>query len=122
MRREEAGWDTDDERDEQAQENGLNSGDGCVVGIFLAYAAGDHGAGGHGDAEADGEDQGQHGLRDSNGGYGIGAETADPEDIDDREEGFEHHLQNHGDGEQKNGAVEIASGVVLVGAAEGFTD
>jgi hypothetical protein len=52
------------ERDEQAQHDGLHSGDGRVFGILFADAPGDHGGGGHGDAEADGEDQRQHGLGD----------------------------------------------------------
>jgi hypothetical protein len=120
LRREDAGRDADGERDEQTEDNGLHSGDGGVIGILLADAPGHHGAGGHGDAEADGEDQRQHGLGDAHGGHGVCAEAADPEDVDDGEKGFEHHLKHHGNGEQEDGAVEVAGGVVLVGAAQGF--
>ena len=58
----------------------------------------------------------------ADGGDGVCAEAADPEDVDDGEERFEHHLEHHGDREEQDGAVEVAGGVVLMRAANGLAD
>ncbi len=42
--------------------------------------------------------------------------------VDHGKQGFEHHLKHHGNGEQEDGAVEVAGGVVLVRAAQSFAD
>ena len=112
----------DGQRDEQAEEDGLHAGNGRIVGVLLADAARDHRGGRHGKADADGKDQRQQGLGEPDRGHGIGPEAADPENVDDGEKRFEHHLQDHGNGQQKDGAVEVACGVVLVRAAERFTN
>src|SRR5262249_32278198 len=52
----------------------------------------------------------------------VCSETADPENVHDGEERLEHHLQDHRNGEQENGAIEIAGGEVLVRAAQGLSD
>src|SRR5204863_2422613 len=58
----------------------------------------------------------------ADGGNGVCAQAAYPENVDDGEEGFQHHFENHGNGQQENGAIEIASGEVLVRATKGFAD
>jgi hypothetical protein len=102
--------------------NGLNAGNGRAGRIFFADAACDHGGGREAEAEADGHDQAEERFREADGGNGIGAETADPENIHDGEKRLQHHLQDHGNGEKKNGAIEAAGGEVLVGAAKRFAD
>ena len=109
-------------RNRQADGDGLHTGDGCAVGIFFADAARDHGGGGEAEAKADGEDQAQQRFGEADGGDGVGAETADPEDVDDGEQRFQHHFEDHRNGQQQDGAVEAARGEVLVRAAERFAD
>jgi len=53
----EAAGHADEERGGEAENDGLHTGDGGVPGIFFADATGDHGGGGHTEAEADGDDQ-----------------------------------------------------------------
>ena len=52
----------DDEGDHEAEHDRLHCGDGCAFGIFFADAARDHRGCGHREAEADGEDEAQHRL------------------------------------------------------------
>ena len=122
LRRKDAGRDAHTERDHEAEHDGLHAGDGSVFGILLADAARHHGSGGKREAEADGKDQRQQRLGEADGGDSVGAEATYPEHIDNGKERFEHHLEHHGNGEQEDGAVEATGGVVLVRAAEGFTD
>lgn len=49
----------------------------------------------------------------------MGSETGDPEDVDDAEQGLHAHLENHGDGEEEDGAGEGGLGIVVVAAADG---
>src|SRR6266851_34238 len=98
-------------------------GDACITGaggIFFADAASDHGRGRKAEAEADSHDEAEERFSEADGGYGVRAETTDPENVDDSEEGFQNHFHNHGNGEEENRAIEIAGGEVLVRAAQGF--
>src|SRR6266852_581176 len=108
--------------DHESNDDGLNACDGCAGGIFFADAASNHGGCGKAEAEANGHDETEKRLGEADGGDGVGAETADPENVDDSEKGFQDHFHNHGNGEEENGAIEIAGGEVLVRAAEGFAD
>ena len=72
--------------------------------------------------EANGENQAEKRFREADGGYGVCAETADPENVDDGEKGFQHHLEDHGNGEEENRAIEIAGSEILLRAAQGFAD
>ena len=122
LRREQEEGQTESQGGKQAEEDGLDGGDGGALGIFLADAARDHGGGGHAEAHSDSEDEGENGLGEADGGDSVGAEAGDEKDVDDGEEAFEDHLKDHGDGEQEDGAVEAAGGVVLVRAAKGLLD
>ena len=122
MRREEKARDPDDEGNRQAYGDGLHAGDGCALGIFFANAACDHGGGGQAEAEADGENEAEQRFGEADGGDCVCAEAADPEDIDYGEERFQHHFEDHGNGQQQNGAIQAAPGEVLVRAANGFAD
>ena len=117
-----AGRNSERRGNEEPEHDGLNGGDGGVFRIFLADAARHHRGGGQGNAEADGEDQSENRLGQSDGGDGIGAEPPDPEGIDHGKERFEHHLQHHGDGEQQDRAIQAAGGEVLMRTAQGFAD
>ncbi len=98
----------------------MNACDGCAGGIFFADAASNHGGCGKAEAEANGHDETEKRLGEANGGDRVGAKTANPENVDDREKGFQDHFHNHGNGEEENGAIQVASGEVLVRAAKGF--
>jgi hypothetical protein len=100
----------------------LYSSNCCAGWVFFADAAGDHGGGGEAQAEANGEDQAEERFGESNGGDRIRAETADPEDVDDGEERFQDHLEDHGNGQEKDGAIKAARREILMRAAEGFAD
>src|SRR5258708_176250 len=112
----------DERGDCEADGNSLNAGNGCASGIFFADATSDHGSGGKAEAEADSHDEAEERFSEANGGDGVGTETADPENVDDGEKGFQDHFHDHGNGEEKNRAIEIAGGEVLVRAAEGFAN
>src|SRR5256885_15564727 len=112
----------DEKRDGDSERNGLHSRDGGGFRIFFTDAARDHGSSGKAEAETDGEDKTEQRLGKADGGDGVGAEAAHPENVDYGEERFEHHFQNHRNGEENDGAIEIAGGVVLMRAAEGFAD
>src|SRR6266853_943580 len=112
----------DDSRDREANGDSLNPGNGSASGIFFADAAGDHGRGGKAEAEADSHNEAEERCSEADGGYGVGAETADPENVDDREKRFQHHFHDHGNGQQENRAIEIAGGEVLVRTAQSFAD
>src|SRR5947207_2132396 len=99
--------------------HGLDPGNGCADGILFTDAASDHGRGGKAQAEADGHDEAEERFGEADGGDGVRAQTAYPENVDDGEEGFPHHLENHENGKQENGAIEIASGKVLVRVTKG---
>jgi hypothetical protein len=43
-----------------------------------------------------------------------------PENVHHPEQRLQHHLQHHGHGQQQNGAVQAAAGVILMRAANGF--
>jgi len=100
----------------------LNACDGSACGIFFADSASDNGGGGETEAEADGHDEAEQRFGEADGGDGVRAEAADPENIDDGEERFQHHLQDHGNGEEENRAIEIAGGEVLMRPTDGFAD
>src|SRR5882757_8812893 len=112
----------DDGGDSKPDGDGLDARDGCAGGIFFADAASDHSGGGKAEAEADGHDETEERFGEAHGGDGVCAKPADPENVDDGEKGFQHHFHNHRNGEEKNGAVEIAGGEVLMRAAEGFAN
>ena len=121
-RREEQAWQPDECGDCQTDGDGLHAGHGCAGGILFADAAGDHGGGGEAQAKADGEDQAEERFGEADSGDGVSAETADPENVDDSEQGLQDHLEDHGNGQEKDGAIEAAGGEVLVRAAERFAD
>src|SRR6266446_246998 len=110
----------DDSGDRESNGDGLNAGNGCAYGIFFADAASDHGGGGKAEAKADGHDEAEERFGKADGGDGVRAQTADPENVNDGEEGLEHHLENHGNGEEENRAIEIAGREVLMRATQGF--
>src|SRR5713101_350188 len=110
----------DERGDCEADGDSLNAGNGGAGGIFFADAASDHGRGRKAEAEADSHNEAEERFSEADGGDGVGAETADPENVDDSEEGFQNHFHNHGNGEEENRAIEIAGGEVLVRAAQGF--
>ena len=58
----------------------------------------------------------------ADGSHGVGAEMRDPEDIDDAEQRFHAHLEDHGHGQEEDGAVEAALGVILMAAKERFLE
>ena len=78
----------------------MNAGDRRTRRIFFADAARDHGGGGKTQAEPYGHHQTEHRLRKTYSGNSVRAEAADPENINDGEQGLEHHLKNHRDGKQ----------------------
>ena len=102
----------------QAQHDGLHSGDGRALWVFVANPPRYHGCGGQAQCDAYGESQAQQGLGESNRGYGVCAEPSNPENVYHREQRFEHHLENHGHGKQQNRPVQASGGVVLVKAAD----
>src|SRR6184192_1905354 len=108
--------------DGEPNDDGLNAGNGRAGGIFFADAASDHSGGGKAEAEADGHDEAKERFGEADGGDGVRAETADPKNVDDCEKRFQHHFQNHGNGEQENGAMEIAGGEVLMRATNSFAN
>jgi len=55
-----------------------------------------------------------------NTSHRVRAEPSHPEDVHHREQRFQNHLQHHGHGQQQDGAIQAAGGVVLVRAANGF--
>ena len=57
---------------------------------------------------------GHHRLGESDRRDRIGAQLGDEEDISNRKDAFHHHLQDHRDGEEKDGAAERAVGVVVM--------
>ena len=122
VRRVEDARNADERGNREADGDGLHACDGSTGGIFFADAAGDHGGGGKAKAEADGHDEAEQRFGEADGGDGVRAETADPENVDDCEERLQHHFQNHGNGEEENRAIEIAGGEVLVRSAERFAD
>ena len=105
-------------RDDQSEKDGLHSGNRRIHGILLADAACDHRGSRHGKADANGKDECQQRLGETDGRDSVGPEAAYPENVDDCEKRFEHHLQDHRNGQQKNGAIEVSSRVVLVRPAE----
>ena len=113
---------TNNGRDCEAEDDSLNSCDGGASGIFFADAAGDHGGGGEAEPEANGKNQAEKRFGEADRGNGVRSKTADPENVDDGEEGFQHHFEDHWNGQEENGAIEVASGEVLARAADGFTD
>ena len=102
MGRIDGGRDSHGERNHEADHNGLHPRNGCVFRILLADAARHHGGGGERKAQADGKDERQQRLGEADSGDSVGAETADPEHVDNGKERFEHHLQHHGNGEQED--------------------
>ena len=99
FRREEKAWHADEDGDCQTDGDGLHAGDGCALGIFFADAAGDHGGGRQAEAEADGEDQAEQRFGEADGGDRVGAQAADPENVDYREQRFQDHFEDHGNGQ-----------------------
>ena len=57
-----------------------------------------------------------------NGGHGVGAKARDPEHVRDGEQALHHHLEDHGDGEQKNGAANGAGRVIVPRSAQRVAD
>jgi len=112
----------DKQRDGDSECDGLHSSDGRGFRILFTDAARDHGGSGKAEAETYGKDKHEQRFREADGGDGVCAEAAHPENVDDGEERFEHHFQHHRNGEENDGAIEIAGSVVLVRAAEGFGD
>jgi len=110
----------DDGRDRESNGDGLNAGNGRAGWIFFADAAGDHSRGRKAKAEANGHDEAEQRFGEANGSDGVRAKAADPENVDDGEKGFQNHFHNHGNGEEENRAIEIASCEVLVRATKGF--
>ena len=96
---------TDEKRDGDSERDGLHSRDGGGLWIFFTDAARDHGRGGKAEAESYCENKHEQRFREADGGDGIGAETANPEDIDNGEERLEHHLEDHRNGEENDGAI-----------------
>src|SRR5260370_31070570 len=90
--------------------------------MLFAEAASEHGGGGKDDTKAEGHEEVEERFGEADGGDGVRTQTADPENVDDGEEGFQNHFHNHGNGKQENRTIEIAGGEVLVRAAEGFAD
>ncbi len=120
IRRVEGAWDADERGDCEANSDGLDSCNGSTGRIFFADAASDHGGGGKAEAKADGHDEAEERFGKADGGDGVRAETANPENVNDCEERLQHHFQNHGNGEEKNRAIEIAGREVLMRATQGF--
>jgi len=105
-----------------AEDEDLSGGLRGEGGIFFTDAAGDDGGGREGDADGDREDERHDRLGEADDGDGVASETGDPEDVHDGEQRFHEHLQDHGDGEEQDGAVERERGVVVLFAAEGLRD
>jgi len=108
--------------DRDSYDDGLHACNSRASGIFFADPASDHGGGGKAQAEADGHNEAEERFGEADGGDGVRAKTADPEDVDDGEKGFQHHFEDHGNGQQENGAIEIARSEILVRATKGFAD
>ena len=122
MRRQEEERKAERQGRDEPEEDRLHCGNSSAVGVPFADASRDHRGGRHAKPHADSKDQGQHRLRQPDGGNRIRAQAADPEDVDHGKERFEHHLQHHGDGEQQDRPVQAAGSVVLVAAAQGFSN
>src|SRR5882672_10985043 len=120
VRRVEDARNADERGDCEANGDGLYACDGSAGGILFADSASDHGGCGKAKPEADGHDEAEERFGEADGGDGVRAETADPENVDDGKERLQHHFQNHGNGEKQNRAIEIASSEVLMRAAQGF--
>ena len=93
---------TKHQRGDEPEEHRLDRGNGCAVRIPFSNSSRDHRGGRHGKPHGDGKDQGQNRLGEADGGNRVRTKAADPEDVNDSEERFEHHLQHHGDGEQQD--------------------
>jgi hypothetical protein len=59
LRREHKRWNSNGQRDEQSEKDGLRAGNGGIHRVLLTDAAGDHRGGGHGKTDADRKHQGQ---------------------------------------------------------------
>ena len=68
---------------------------------------------GHAKAHTHGENQRKHRFRKPDCRYRIRAKVADPENVHHSEQRFKHHLQDHGNGEQEDGSIQTAGGIVL---------
>ena len=61
-------------------------------------------------------------LGQANGGNRVRSEPAHKKNVYHRKERLQHHLQHHGNGEAEDCPVQVARGVVLVAASQGFAD
>ncbi len=87
---------------------------------MLADTAGDERRRSDAETERGGVEEGQHRFREADRRDGVRAEAADEVHVDDGEDTFESHLEDHRYGEEQDGPCDRAFRVVLPGSVQCF--
>jgi hypothetical protein len=110
--------DADDERDDDAEHDGLNGGPRRTFRIVLAHTAGHERGGPNGDSHRHGVDEREHRFGQTDGRHRIGAKARHPEDVGYGKHRLHQHLEDHGYGQHEDPASDGDAGVVDRGAAD----
>ena len=89
------------------------------VVVLFTDSTGDHGGGADGHAVGHREEDRDHGLGETDGRHGVGAQPGNKEGVGEGEDRLHDHLEDHGDREQDDGPADGPGGEVEFFAGEG---